>query len=225
MQKDRQVKGNKMKETIFISDFDGTLSKKDFYWILLDDYIGQEGIDYYHEWKKEKKIGTEFLNKVFTWYHFSETERLEALDKVEIDGKLEEVAEYIQEGGGEFMILSAGFDYYIENALKKRKCQHLKLITNRGTFRDGNFIMEPDERGEFYSPIYGVDKEKVAKYYRKQCIKMYFAGDSEPDYLAALQADVVFAKNELASMMKANGHSFIPYESFEDILFRLKEGD
>ncbi len=213
-----------MKETIFISDFDGTLSKKDFYWILLDDYIGQEGIDYYYDWKKDHKIGTEFLNRIFTWHRFSEVERLEALSKVEIDPKLEEVSGYIEKRGGEFMILSAGFDYYIEDALEKRNCQHLKLITNKGTFRDGTFIMEPDETGEFYSPVYGIDKEKVAKYFRKQCKKMYFAGDSEPDYLAALQADVIFAKNELAKLLRRDDHPFIPYENFGDILQKLKEG-
>lgn len=213
-----------MKDIIFISDFDGTLSKKDFYWILLDDYIGQEGIEYYYRWKEDNKIGTEFLNNVFTWHKFTETERLEALNKVEIDERLEEVSGYITKRGGEFMILSAGFDYYIEYALEKRNLQHLQLITNKGTFRDGTFIMEPDEKGEFYSPVYGVDKEAVAKYYRKKCKKLYFAGDSEPDYLASLQADVIFAKDELAKLLSLNDHKYIPYKNFDDILQMLKQG-
>ena len=213
-----------MKDSIFISDFDGTLSKKDFYRILLSDYIGQEGIDYYYRWKEDKKIGTEFLNNIFTWYQFSDKERLEALNKVEIDEKLEEVSGYIKNHGGEFMILSAGFDYYIEYALNKRNCQHIQLITNNGTFRDGTFIMEPDQKGEFYSSVYGVDKEAVAKYYRTKCKKMYYAGDSEPDYLAALQADVIFAKDELAKLLSLNDHRYIAYKSFEDILEHLKQG-
>jgi len=68
-----------MKDFIFISDFDGTISQKDFYWILIDDYIGSKGVEFYHEWKKDKKIGIEFLNTIFSWHKFSEAQRLQAL--------------------------------------------------------------------------------------------------------------------------------------------------
>ena len=163
------------KDFIFISDFDGTITAKDFYWILLDDYIGREGIDFYYDWKKTKKIGTEFLNMVFQWHKFSDHERMEALAKVSLDKDLEKVIDKVEEKGGEFMILSAGFRYYIDDALDKRNLNRIQVVTNDGTFRDGCFVMEPDEKGEFYSPVYGVDKEAVAKYYKKKCKKLIFA--------------------------------------------------
>lgn len=213
-----------MKDFIFISDFDGTITAKDFYWILLDDYIGQKGIDYYHEWKKTGKIGIEFLNKVFTWHTFTEDERLEALSKVSIDKDLERIVDFVTEGGGDFHILSAGFRYYINDALKKRDLSHLHVITNEGTFRDSTFIMEPDASSPFYSPVYGVDKEKAALHYKKDCKKLYFAGDSEPDFWAAQHADIIFAKHELAHILDDKGISYYKYESFADILTHLKEG-
>ena len=213
-----------MKDFIFISDFDGTITAKDFYWILLDDYIGQKGVDFYYEWKKDKKIGTEFLNTVFTWHTFTEAERLEALSKVSMDEGLEEVYDYVVEGGGDFHILSAGFRYYIDDALAKRKLSHLHVITNEGTFKNNTFHMEPDEASPFYSPIYGVDKEKVALHYKEQCRKLYFAGDTEPDYWAARHAHVVFAKHELARLLDEEGIPYLPYDNFSDILIHLKAG-
>jgi len=213
-----------MREFIFISDFDGTITQKDFYWILLDDYIGQKGIDFYYEWKKSKKIGTEFLNTVFKWYEFTEVEKNEALDKVLLDKDLEKTVGLVEERGGEFIILSAGFDYYIQDALEKRGLNHLKLLTNHGKFINNSFVMEPDESSPYHSDIYGIDKEKVAIHYRKQCKKLYFAGDSEPDYLAALQADVIFAKHELARLLEVNNISYIPYDNFNDILSEMKKG-
>lgn len=212
-----------MKDFIFISDFDGTITKKDFYWILLDDYIGEKGVEFYRKWKKCKKIGTEFLNTVFTWHEFTDEERLEALDKVELDENLENVVEFVREKGGDFHILSAGFKYYIDDALGRRDLSHLSVITNGGDFRNGTFVMEPDEQSPFYSDVYGVDKEKVATYYKEQCKKLYFVGDSEPDFWAAKHADVVFAKNELADIMDKEGMSYYKYEDFRDVLEVMKK--
>lgn len=213
-----------MKEFIFISDFDGTITAKDFYWILIDDYIGQKGVDYYKEWKPNNKIGTEFLNKVFSWHTFTEEERVEALNKVSLDLGLESVVEWVGTAGGDFQILSAGFSYYIEDALAKRGLSHLHVNTNNGTFREGTFIMEPDVSSPFHSDVYGIDKEKVALHYKEQCKKLYFAGDSEPDFWAAKHADVIFAKEELAHLLDREGMTYYAYESFSDILEWLNKG-
>lgn len=212
-----------MADFIFISDFDGTITAKDFYWILLDDYIGQKGIEYYNEWKKTEKIGTEFLNKVFTWHNFTEEERLEALSKVSIDKDLDQVVDFVTDHGGEFHILSAGFVYYIDDALKKRGLDHLHVITNGGTFRNSTFVMEPDKESPFYSPVYGVNKEAVALHFKAKTDKLYFAGDSEPDFWAAKHADVIFAKHELARLLDEAGISYHPYDNFDDI-HKLLEG-
>lgn len=213
-----------MKDFVFISDFDGTITAKDFYWILLDDYIGQKGIDFYYEWKKSKKIGTEFLNTVFTWHTFTDEERLEALGKVEVDESLIPVIELIEELNGEFIILSAGFDYYINHVLKLKELTDIKLLTNKGDYKNNTFIMEPDKASEFYSPVYGIDKGKVARHYKTLAKKLYFVGDSEPDYYAAIEADVIFAKTELANILDSKGIEYYPYESFEDILQLMKQG-
>jgi 2,3-diketo-5-methylthio-1-phosphopentane phosphatase len=211
-----------MNDFVFISDFDGTITKKDFYWILLDDYIGQKGIDYYKEWKKTKKIGTEFLNKVFTWHTFTDEERRQALNKVDIDEKLPDVIEEVKKQGGDFVILSAGFRYYIDYVLKQDSLDKIPVYTNEGSFKDNTFVMEPDKNSPYYSEIYGIDKEKVALEHRKKYKKVYFAGDSEPDYKAAICADVIFAKDELARLLDESGRAYIKYSSFEDILEYLK---
>lgn len=213
-----------MKPFIFISDFDNTISEKDFYWILLDDYIGEEGVDFYKAWKKTKKIGTEFLNQVFAMYRLTDEEYLEALDKVRMDKDLEKVVAHVTEKGGDFHLCSAGFDLYIQHALARRGLEHLSLHTNKGIFKDGTFIMTPDKASRFYSDVYGIDKEKVALYYKAQTEKLYFAGDSEPDYWAARHGDVIFAKEELAAILDKEGRAYYPYEDFADILKYLEAG-
>jgi len=218
-------KGKQMKKKcVFISDFDGTITAKDFYWILLDDYIGEKGIAYYHEWKKTQKIGTEFLNTVFSWKKFSQAEMEEAIAKVSIDSHLNALLSFLKESGSDFWILSAGFDFYIEKALERRGLGHLNLFTNPGDFVNDSFIMLPDASSPFYSPVYGIDKEKVAMTAKEQFDILLFAGDSEPDFRAAIHADVIFAKHELARLLEQNEIRYYPYDNFEDILEILSSG-
>jgi len=101
-----------MKDHIFISDFDGTITHKDFYWIVIDDYIGEKGRDHYFAWKKKKKIGLTFLNKIFTWHPFTQAEHDEILSKITIDSSFKNFDTWTQNHNMDLMVLSAGFLTY-----------------------------------------------------------------------------------------------------------------
>lgn len=206
-----------MKESIFISDFDGTISRKDFYWIVIDDYIGEEGKNFYLDWKSQHKIDVPFLNKVFTWHDFTKEEHDEILNKVELDHDLKKFDEWCQSQSCDLLILSAGFRYYIDVVLKNEGLSHLEVITNEGVFENGHFVIKPDQEAWYYHDVYGVDKEAVIKHYKVDHKKVYFAGDSEPDYKAAIAADICFAKNELAQLLRKSGHDFYEFDHFSEI--------
>lgn len=208
---------------IFISDFDGTLSLKDFYWILIDDYIGEEGKEHYLAWKKDNKIDVTFLNKVFTWHSFNKDEHDEILGKVKLDEGIYGLLDLLEVDDVAFELLSAGFSYYIEAALKRYKLEYLKVTTNPGAFENGLFVIQPDDNAWFYSEVYGVNKETVIKRYKETYETVYFAGDSEPDFLAAVAADVRFAKDELARLLDVAGIDYYAYTCFDDITRVMKQ--
>ncbi|MCF8019649.1 MAG: MtnX-like HAD-IB family phosphatase [Vallitaleaceae bacterium] len=207
-----------MKDHIFISDFDGTITLKDFYWIIIDDYIGEKGRDHYLAWKKKEKIGLTFLNKIFTWHKFTQADHDTVLSKVVIDSTFKRLDTWTQDHNMDLMVLSAGFRYYIDYAMDLAALSHIPIITNEGSFRNGHFKMQANEKSWFYHKVYGVDKEKVVLHYKKKYKKVYFAGDSEPDYKAALSADIRFAKGELLELLKASGHTYYLFETFADII-------
>lgn len=212
-----------MKPFVFITDFDGTMSEKDFYGIIIDEYIGEEGKQFYVEWRKNNKVDVPFLNKVFSWHKFEEEELQEVLEKVKIDPFASELYHYVQMMGGNFLILSAGFNYYIKRALERNGLEAIPLITNEGVHENGIFIMKPDETKSYFSPIYGVDKEKVVLEHKKTYEKVFFAGDSEPDFKAALAADVVFAKGELRLLLDEAQKPYYSFSSFSEVIKILKE--
>lgn len=214
---------------LFISDFDGTLSRKDFYWIIIDDYIGEEGKRFYLDWKAKHKIDVPFLNKVFTWHDFTDQEHDEILDKVVIDEDFHDFDLWCQEHAMGLKVLSAGFDYYIKKVFDKRGLSHLEVLSNPGIFEGGHFVIKPDPNSWFYHDVYGVDKEIVVKHYKESYKKVFFAGDSEPDFKAAMAADLCFAKDELAALLRREGHPFYEFDHFSEISTVLeklmKDGD
>jgi len=211
------------KSWILITDFDNTMSKKDFYQIVIDDYIGIEGKAFYLETKKAGKISIEFLNTILGWRNFSKKEHDEMLSKVAIDRDSEKLVAYVKASGGDFLVLSAGFDYYIKKTLVSHDLGHLPLITNPGSYSQDKFIIKPDLLSPYYSEVYGIDKGKVIKAYKQQYEKVIFIGDSEPDYHAAIHADLVFAKEELYELMVANQLDCYHIENYRDVLKVLKE--
>lgn len=202
---------------LFVVDFDNTITLKDFYHVMIDDYIGDDGRRHYETWKKENKIDVSFLNKIFTWHQFSDNEHVNALNKIDIDTSVIPLIEGLQEGGWEVLILSAGFDYYIHHVLKRYQLDHFPVIANPGVFENGYFQIQADKDAWYYHPVYGVDKGKVINHYKGQYDYVYFAGDSEPDYTAAVNAHQAFGKNELADLLSKNKKDFIRFSTFKDI--------
>lgn len=212
-----------MEKFIFVSDFDGTISKRDFYGIIINEYIGEEGKKYFLDWKENNKIDIPFLNKIFSWREFEEKEADIVLNKVEIDKHFSKFYSYIKENNGDFLILSAGFDYYIKHALRKVGLDEIQVITNTGVYENKVFIMKPDFSKSYFSPIYGIDKEKVILEQKQRYNKVYFAGDSEPDFKAAMASDVVFAKGELAGLLDKTEKEYYIFNDFHEIMLVMKE--
>lgn len=212
------------KKWLLITDFDNTMSEKDFYHIIIDDYVGEEARNYYLNYKAEGGIiGTTFLNKIFSWQQFTEAQRDEMLGKVAIDKDSENLIAQVEALGGDLVVMSAGFDYYINETFKRLGMKDLTVMTNPGAFENGSFVMKPDTASPYYSEVYGIDKGKALLGLKEDYDLVIFIGDSEPDYHAAIHADVVFAKSELKDLMERSGKDFYPIDDYSDVLKVLEE--
>lgn len=211
-----------MEKFVFISDFDGTLTEKDFYKIITDEYLKEETKEMYKDWKNKKIKDVEYLGYVFGNIKRTEKEIYEDIMKIKLDCFASEFIKNIQAEGGDFIVVSAGTGYYIDKVLKNNGIEGVEVYTNKGVFKDNGIHFVLDENSEFYSEIYGIDKMKVVKKLKGKYDKIFYAGDSEPDLKAALVADVVFAKSELIDFLKQEDKKFIEFNDFNDIWKKLK---
>ena len=211
-----------MKKAIFISDFDGTVTARDFYKIMIDQHIGQPGWDYFTEYRKTHKLGYEFLNRIFGWKSLTATEYQELTGKISLDASLPDFLDFLGSRQVDFLLISAGFDRYILDTLERHGLQHLPLITNPSVFSEGKIEIVPDADTPWYSPLFGIDKGAAVRKIKQDYSLVFFAGDSEPDLGAALAADLVFATGELPELLDKEGKKYIPFTTFSEIQHYLK---
>lgn len=206
-----------MKNFIFVSDFDGTLTEKDFYKIIMDKYLKEKCRNLYRDWRNKKIRDIDYLGYVFENIGRNEKEILEDIMEISIDPYAKEFINNVKSSGGDFAVVSAGTSYYIERLFESKEIKNVTIYSNKSIFKDNGLHFQLDETSEFYSSIYGIDKEKVVKKLKEKYNFIFYAGDSEPDLKAALISDVVFARGSLSELLRENDKKFIEFKNFQDI--------
>lgn len=205
-----------MKKWAFVSDFDGTISEEDYYWMVINKYFSK-GKDLFNDWKAGEIKDIDFLAAVFKEIHQEEAAIINDIHTLPIDEYVPEFVKQVQKNGGDFYILSAGTDYYIHHILDKYKIENVTVFSNEGYFHEKNIHLRIDKNAWKYSERYGIDKSKVIQKLKTEYEEVYFAGDSEPDSHPAIYADLTFAKSALQGMLAEKGVSFLPVDQFSEI--------
>lgn len=205
-----------MKKWAFVSDFDGTISKKDFYWIVIEKYF-PEGADLVKKWRAEEIKDIDFLRTVFSSIHQDENQIIEDVLEIPIDEHIPAFIKKVQEHGGDFYVLSAGTDYYINYILDKYEIENVTVLANKGYYQENNVHLSIDPEDRYYSERYGINKAAVLQDFKKEYETVHFAGDSEPDSHPAVYADHTFAKDRLQEILTEKQVPFFPVNDFHEV--------
>lgn len=206
-----------MRDFAFVSDFDGTLTDRDFYHIVIDKYLKDWGWVYYDEWRKTKKINVEFLNKILGAMDRSEEEIMQDILEIPLDSYAIDFIKKVESCSGDFYILSAGTSYYIKKLLAHFNINNVTVVSMEGVYKNRGIEIIPDRQSEFYSDVWGVDKAKFILTLKQKYPKVYFAGDSEPDIGAAKASDCAFARNTLQELLSLEHIPFVPFINFNEV--------
>lgn len=211
------------KEFIFVSDFDGTLTEKDFYKIITDEYLKDKYTQLYKEWRNKKITDVDYLGFIFKNINRNEEEINQDIMKISLDPFTVNFIKNIKNAGGDFVVVSAGTSYYIDKVFKHSGIEGITVYSNKGEYKNNGIHFKIDDKSDFYSNIYGIDKSKIVEKLKEDYEKVFYAGDSEPDLNAALIADVVFARGSLIEMLRSKNKEFIEFKSFDEIWCKVQE--
>lgn len=211
---------------VLISDFDGTIIKKDFFWYIIEKLMTEEDVQPWKDYLAGKITHFEALNRIFAKIHINEEELHKIILEIPVEECFTELVEFCNDNNIDIYIVSAGADYYINVILDFLGIKNsVNLIANESIYspKTGLHMTKLADDSVFYSENYGISKEAVMKFLKSKYELTVFAGDGTPDYNAALFADVVFARGTLLELCKEHNIDFTVLDSYCRVFDYLKE--
>ncbi|HEX9122293.1 MAG TPA: HAD-IB family phosphatase [Actinomycetota bacterium] len=118
-------------------------------------------------------------------------------------------------------LVSDGFGFYIRPILEAEGLGHLDVRTNETVFGDGlPRLRRPHGHPECVGC--GTCKMLAAVRAREANGAVAFVGEGQSDRYGALYSDVVFAKDALVGICRADGVPFLPWRTFDDVRTTLE---
>ncbi|OGS45785.1 MAG: hypothetical protein A3K66_01465 [Euryarchaeota archaeon RBG_16_67_27] len=199
-----------------LTDFDGTITRSDVAEQILDEFApnGWWDIEALH---RQRKIGTrDSLARQFALVHASPEDLLAFVDRAaEIDETFHGFAAFCASEDVRLEIVSEGLDFYVRHLLAKWRID-LPVRTNRTTFEGGRVsIAYP--WSDPTCTLCGTCKLRRLFELRVEGFRVAYVGDGHSDLCPAIEADLVFAKAELADLCREEDIAFMPFERFSDV--------
>jgi 2-hydroxy-3-keto-5-methylthiopentenyl-1-phosphate phosphatase len=209
---------------IFVSDYDGTITDKDFYSLLADRYIPADAPDYFAQYREGRITHFEAMAAYFAFAPTEEHRLEELLQASQVDPDLAASAALLERAGWELWVVSAGSSWYVERVLRRAGVP-APVYSNPGRLENGRgLVLEKlDPSSPYHSPSVGVDKSAVVRHALNIAETVAFAGDGPPDLEPALLVppNLRFARGFLAEALRERGEAFRPFSRWSEIAREL----
>ena len=210
------------RERILVSDFDGTLTRFDFYDLACRRYPAIAG-DHWQRYEAGELSHFEALRRIFAGLRAPEPEITAILREMQLEPRLGEALRLLDGSGWKVQVASAGCDWYIRRLLADAGVA-LEVHANPGTYSpEGGLAMRLPEPSPFFSSQLGVNKVAVVREALRVSDTVAFAGDGRPDLAPALlvRPELRFARSWLARRLGEIGEPFPPFDSWFDVAAAL----
>ena len=210
---------------ILVSDFDGTMTKYDFFDLVRQELPSVATRDYWKEYGDGKLTHFEALAGIFASIGTDRPTLENLVDRMELDLLLRDSVGRLRAAGWEIIIASAGCDWYIHRLLGLAGVQ-LEVHAIPGVFapETGLQLSLPVD-SPFFKRETGIDKSAIVRAALARDPNAAFAGDGRPDLAPArlVQPGRRFARGWLAHHLQKNGEVFRPFETWSQMADQLLE--
>src|SRR5262245_14722816 len=104
---------------IFVSDYDGTITDKDFYSLLAERYVPANTPDYFARYREGRISHFEAMAAYFAFAPTEEQQLEELLAASQPDPDLGASAAHLRRAGWKLWVVSAGSSWYVERVLSR----------------------------------------------------------------------------------------------------------
>lgn len=213
----------KKRELKLFVDFDGTITQKD---------VGDAIFTKFGDPIKVNQIVENLLNDNISsrecWDLLCEStnsinkgELNKFIDEMQIEESFHTLVSYCLKNNIELIVLSDGFDYYIDRIFVREKLNHLKYYANN---------LSVDKNGKLIPgyPFYNPEFPTSANCKRNHILDnsrdddyTFYVGDGNSDKESAQYCDYIFAKDGLLRFCEKERISFSPFSDFNDVIKKI----
>lgn len=205
-----------------LTDFDGTITRTDVAEDILEAFAPHEWWSIEEE-HRARKIGTrETMVRQFALVRAKEADMLRFVDEhVALDETFPPFVAACRERGIPVEIVSEGLDFYLRHLLERWRID-VPARTNRTTF-EGDRVRISYPYADPTCNLCGTCKLRRLFDLRVAGYHVAYVGDGHSDLCPAVEADLVFAKKELADLCREEAIDFIPFDTFADVRREMEE--
>ncbi len=210
---------------LLITDFDGTLTRHDFYWCAIR-HLPQRAHAVWARFEAGELTHFEALHAIFAELPDDESRIMAIAREAGLDTDVREAIDRLWTGGWQTVVVSAGCLWYCSKLLAEQGIR-VPVISNPGIIVPGKGLQlsRLPRQSAFYSETHGVDKAAVVRAALERFTKVAYAGDSLPDRIAAalVPSDYRFARGWLADRFESEGVRFRRFDRWAEIQQALAE--
>jgi 2-hydroxy-3-keto-5-methylthiopentenyl-1-phosphate phosphatase len=208
---------------VFI-DFDGTITENDVGYEMFKSFTSAATEPIVQAYRQGEVNSLDCLTRECKIWNASSVDQTKVFAYLDGQTLRPGIEEFLIELGKlqiKPMILSEGFDFYINRILSLHKLGNLERVMNIARFEKGR--LSP----EFPHYKFGCLECSSCKGYHIRRLRppnscAIYIGDGHSDLHASLTADIVFARSHLSELLKGAKRRFFPFNSFYDISAELK---
>lgn len=200
----------------FIVDFDGTMTKDDIGYAIVKKFA-KSGWRKWEDLWIERKITTSMMAEAqWDMIDASPEEVLEFIKTIELSEGFREFYDFAKDKDYRIVIVSDGFDFYIDPFLKQCGFENLEVSSNHLEYKDGWKFSFPNKRGSCVHC--GNCKKTIVSSLKDEGYKVYYVGDGFSDRCSCTGADKIYATSHLARFCDDKKISYTKFNNFRDIL-------
>jgi len=201
-----------------LCDFDGTISVLDSTDHVLAR-LGRPGWEALEaDWLRGRITAAECMRGQIALVGGSDRELEAVLDEIGIDPGFAGFADWCAANAIPLGVVSDGVDGFIRRILARHGLEHLPVVSNRLAGRAGARRLEQPYRRPACGS--GVCKCAVAQGDSRP-VRLVYVGDGRSDFCVSAQADILFAKGDLAAQARGRGQAHHVFRTFHDVATTL----
>ncbi len=207
-----------MKERMLVTDFDGTMTSRDFFLVALSR-LPAGALEHWRRYERGEITHFAALAAIFAGLRVDDAEYGAMLAEMGFEPGIVEAVGELQRGGWGVTVASAGCGCYIQRLLEEHGLSFL-VHANPGSFSpERGVVMTLPVASPYFSPGTGIDKGAIVRDLLARGADVAYAGDGRPDLepLLLLPPGRRFARGWLAGKLTRLGEPFTPFTRWREI--------